>query len=276
MAINNPVITDSAWLQGIAEAIQGKDGGGKMYVTEMRGRIEAWPLSSPVFGQIVNRTATGVIASSEVRYLLTQMFCEMEQVTGVILNSNPLYIGGPPMTRSPERMFDDCSNLKFVIMPHLAVENNNSFGGYVFLNCENLKLIVLNTMGDIPSGSVYAGANSVKNFVIPNDIVIPLTNTVTFINSAISSGTCSICVPDSLKENYKTETNWSVYASQFKGYSEAPDYETDVIYTIGDLCKYDNKLYAWINETDGNSTPFGEIDDHDDWYCIAEIEEGWY
>lgn len=269
-------VIDDTKLQNIAVAIQAKDNGGRMTVDEMAGRIEAWPLSSPIFEQIVNRTATGVVASSEVQHLLTQMFCEMDRVAGVILNSNPLYIGGPPMTRSPERMFDDCSNLKFVIMPHLAVENNNSFGPYVFMECVNLKLIVLNTMGDTPSGSVYAGANSVKNFVIPNDIIIPLNNTVTFINSAISNGTCNLYVSDSLKESYKTATNWSVYANQFKGYSEAPDYETDTIYTIGDLCKYDNKLYAWINETDGNSTPFGEIDDHDDWYCIAEIEEGWY
>ena len=269
-------VIDDTKLQNIAVAIQSKDNGGQMTVDEMAGRIDNINNSPPVFEQIVNQTATGVVASRDVKHLLTHMFCENTSVVGVILNSNPLYIGGAPMTRSPERMFDDCSNLKFVIMPHLAVENNNSLGGYVFLNCENLKLIVLNTMGRTPQGSVYAGANSVKNFVIPNDIVIPLNNTVTFINSAISNGTCNLYVPDSLKESYKTATNWSVYANQFMGYSEAPNYETDVIYTIGDLCKYDNKLYAWINETDGNSTPFGEIDDHDDWYCIAEIEEGWY
>lgn len=265
-------VIDDTKLQNIAVAIQSKDNGGQMTVDEMAGRIEEIPFASPIFESIVNRTATGMVDSSEVRHLLTQMFCEMEQVTGVILNSNPLYIGGPPTARSPERMFDGCSNLKFVIMPHLAVEDNNSFGPYAFLACVNLKLIVLNTMGEEPQGSVYVGANSIKNFVIPNDVVIPLAATVTFTNSAISSGTCNLYVPDSLKENYKTATNWSVYASQFKGYSEAPDYETDVIYTIGDLCKYDDKLYAWINETDGNSVPAGEVDEYGDWYCIANIE----
>lgn len=267
-------VIDDTKLQNIAVAIQAKDGGGQMTVDEMAGRIE--PLSSPVFESIVNRTATGIVDSGEVRYLLTQMFCQMEQVIGVILNSNPLYIGGPKMSRTPERVFDDCLNLKFAIMPHLAVEYNNFFGSYIFQSCTNLKLIVLNTMGAHPQGSMYVGAINIKSLVIPNSAVIPLTNTNTFRDSAISSGTCSICIPDSLKENYKTTTNWSVYANQFIGYSETPNYKTDVIYTIGDLCKYDNKLYAWINETDGNSTPFGEIDDHDDWYCIAEIEEGWY
>lgn len=263
---------DDSILQGIAEGIQAKDGGGKMYVTEMRGRIDNINNSDPAFEQIVNRSASGVIASSNVKYLLTQMFCEMSLITGVILNSNPLFIGGPSLSRPPERMFDGCLNLKFAIMPHLAVKINNYFGNYVFLGCVNLKLIVLNTMGDSPQGSAYAGANSVKNFVIPNDKVIPLTNTNTFRDSAISNGTCNLYVPDLLKEGYKTTTNWSVYTNQFKGYSEAPDYEISTTYTIGDLCKYNDKLYAWINETDGNSVPAGEVDEYGDWYCIANIE----
>ena len=39
-------VIDDTILQGIAEAIQEKDGGGKMYDTEMRGRIEAIPTGS--------------------------------------------------------------------------------------------------------------------------------------------------------------------------------------------------------------------------------------
>ena len=40
-------VIDDTILQGIAEAIQEKDGGGKMYDTEMRGRIEALPSPTP-------------------------------------------------------------------------------------------------------------------------------------------------------------------------------------------------------------------------------------
>ena len=39
---------DDSILQGIAEAIQAKDSGGKMYDTEMRGRIEAIPTGEPI------------------------------------------------------------------------------------------------------------------------------------------------------------------------------------------------------------------------------------
>lgn len=264
-------VIDDTILQGIAEAIQEKDGGGKMYDTEMRGRIEALPLLSPLFEQIVNRTATGVVASSEVRHLLAQMFCEVDSITGVILNANPLFIGGPPLSRNPNRIFDECWNLKFAIMPHLTVERNNSFGEYVFSNCYNLKIVVLNTMGVDPRGDIYNGANAMRQLVITNNTIMPLTSTNTFSHSAISNGTCSICVPDTLKEDYKTTTNWSVYANQFKGYSEYPDYDASITYTIGDLCKFNNKLYAWINEVDGNSMPSGDVDEYGDWYCVANI-----
>ena len=262
-------VIDDTKLQNIAVAIQSKDNGGQMTVDEMAGRIE--PLSSPVFEQIVNRTATGVVASSEVRYLLTHMFCEVGSITGVILNANPLFVGGPPLSRNPSRMFDECLNLKFAIMPHLTVERNNSFGEYVFSKCYNLKIVVLNTMGEDPRGDIYNGANAMRQLVITNNTIIPLTSTNTFSRSTISNGTCSICVPDALKENYKTTTNWSVYANQFKGYSEYPDYDTSITYTIGDLCKFNNKLYAWINEVDGNSIPSGDVDEYGDWYCVANI-----
>ena len=45
---------DDSILQGIAEAIQAKDGGGKMYDTEMRGRIEAIPSGGTTLKKTVN------------------------------------------------------------------------------------------------------------------------------------------------------------------------------------------------------------------------------
>lgn len=41
MAINNPIVTDSEWLQATAVAIQNKDGGGQMTVEQMPTRITA-------------------------------------------------------------------------------------------------------------------------------------------------------------------------------------------------------------------------------------------
>ena len=52
MAINNPIVTDSEWLQATAVAIQNKDGGSKMGVPDFASRIEAIP--TPVEKKDVN------------------------------------------------------------------------------------------------------------------------------------------------------------------------------------------------------------------------------
>lgn len=269
---------DNELFEDIGEAIAEKDNGEVPKRSELVERIGRLSNSLLIFEQIVNRTATGTIISDKVSHLLPAMFDEMGTITGVILNRNPLFIGGYPVGRTPSQCFNDCTALKYVILPHLANElpnasNRNSLGNYVFNRCNNLKLIILNTMGRSPEGSMFSGANNIINLIISNNVIIPLTNTNTFVNSAISNGTCNIYIPDILKESYKAATNWSTYASQFKGYSEAPDYDTSIIYTIGDVCKYNNKLYAWINETDSNSKPIGNIDEYNDWYCVANIEE---
>ena len=48
MAINNPVVTDSTWLQDTALAIQEKDGGGKIEVPDFAGRIRSILSGTPV------------------------------------------------------------------------------------------------------------------------------------------------------------------------------------------------------------------------------------
>lgn len=234
MAINNPVVADADIIQDTAVAIQEKDRGGKMEYPNIPSRIRAVPTGvSPIFEQIINQTATDIVASIEVKHLLAAMFSENDSVIGVILNSNPL----SRYARNPARSFDNCHNLKFVILPHLKAETNNSFGNYVFLACTNLKIVILNTMGASPEGNVYNGANNLSNLVLVSNARVSLSNTITFANSPISQGVCNLYVPDSLKEDYKAATNWSVYANQFKEYSEAPIYNAITAYTIGDLCK---------------------------------------
>ena len=55
MAINNPVVTDSDWLQAAAVAIQNKDGGGKIEVPDFANRIEAIPSGG---GTLIPKTIT--------------------------------------------------------------------------------------------------------------------------------------------------------------------------------------------------------------------------
>lgn len=54
MAINNPIVTDSEWLQAAAVEIQNKDGGGKMEVPDFASRIA----NIPSGGTLIPKTIT--------------------------------------------------------------------------------------------------------------------------------------------------------------------------------------------------------------------------
>ena len=76
MAINNPVITDSDWLQATAVAIQNKDGGSKMEVPDFASRIDALPSGGATVKKAVNfYTFKGLAYSytAEEAAVLTEM-----------------------------------------------------------------------------------------------------------------------------------------------------------------------------------------------------------
>lgn len=58
MAINNPVITDSDWLQATAVAIQNKDGGSKMEVPDFASRIDALPAAPVLIPKTITENGT--------------------------------------------------------------------------------------------------------------------------------------------------------------------------------------------------------------------------
>lgn len=58
MAINNPVITDSDWLQATAVAIQNKDGGSKMEVPDFASRIDALPATPVLIPKTITENGT--------------------------------------------------------------------------------------------------------------------------------------------------------------------------------------------------------------------------
>ena len=61
MAINNPVITDSDWLQAAAVAIQNKDGGGKIEVPDFASRIENIPSDYVLLKSVILDSAVSEI-----------------------------------------------------------------------------------------------------------------------------------------------------------------------------------------------------------------------
>ena len=167
---------DDSILQGIAEAIQAKDGGGKMYDTEMRGRIEAIPTGG---GTLISKTITqnGVYNASsdsadgydvvtvdvpEKNTLYEYMKNTLEtanlgDITEIPANffrskTSLINVTMPSVTTIGNNAFQDCTNLLNVIMPNVT-----NMGNAIFQSCANLALTSL------PSGVTNTGAYTFQN-----------------------------------------------------------------------------------------------------------------
>lgn len=113
--------------------------------------------------------------------------------------------------------FQACSSLKRVYFPKLiGGVGSNSFNG-----CTSLTYAHIGKVANI-GNSVFVNCNNLKTVIITKDSVSNLMNVNSFTNSAIANGTGYIYVPDDLVESYKKATNWSTYADQIKPISELP------------------------------------------------------
>ena len=95
----------------------------------------------------------------------------------------------PVATSIDEYAFSGCSSLASADFPAAT-----SIGGFAFGGCSNLTSLILRVTTQ----------------------VCTLSNTNAFNNTPIKSGTGYIYVPAALIDSYKTATNWTTYANQFR------------------------------------------------------------
>lgn len=130
---------------------------------------------------------------------------------------------GTSTTRLEEYAFDSCSKLVSFEAPNVT-----SIGTAAFMNCNALKIIEFLEQGNsnvITFGSsTFTGCTSLKALVLRNGVVHTLGGTSDYLPPAIENGTGFIYVPRTILETYKTATNWSVYAEQFRALE---DYTVD-------------------------------------------------
>ena len=151
--------------------------------------------------------------------------------------------------------FRSCGNLKYVRIDRFV--QNNGIVANAFASDFALKSLVL---------------NSRSYFTIQANAFTP---------SGISGATGYIYVPDTAEDGtnmptyYKSATNWSAYATQIRGYSEAPLYNADTEYSIGDVCRFNGKFYGYcksdLTSSVGNA-PSGTNQDNEYWEYAADIE----
>ena len=111
--------------------------------------------------------------------------------------------------------FWDCEKLQNVNIPKCTI-----IEGSTFQSCKSLKKIDLNVVERI-SDSAFWDCELLECVKILNtETVCVLTSKYALHNTPIANGTGYVYVPDKLIEQYKTATNWSVFANQIKPLSE--------------------------------------------------------
>ena len=179
---------------------------------------------------------------------------------------------------------NNCENLISVNLPNLTAIANV----YAIHNCYNLKSIAINNITSLISSSIY-NCYSLLAVIITQTTSIPTVSKTSFYNCCHILGTTNetynptgakdgyIYVPDSLVEQYKSDTNWSVYASQIKPLSELPQEYID-LYGIeipeADEPNTNGYTVTLNTQLDYLSAVYGAIyyslDDGSNWTCINE------
>lgn len=145
-----------------------------------------------------------------------------------------------------EGAFSYCKSLKKIDLPH----NVASIPDYAFLGCISLKSVNTGintcdigksafTASGLTSITVESQVTSIKGYAFENcsalkKVIIKRDSTTTsseqllchiwdtnvFKGTPIADGTGFVYVPDALVEDYKSATNWTVYADQIRPISE--------------------------------------------------------
>lgn len=137
-----------------------------------------------------------------------------------------------------ERGFYACGRIQSLDMPLLESVGTHGFSRMLQLKTVNTPL--LKTIGNygfyvnsallkvdfLQLESIDANAfasSKIETLIIRTPSVCTLVNTTAFSATPIAKGNGYIYVPKSLLENYKTATNWSTYASQFRAIEDYSD-----------------------------------------------------
>ena len=86
----------------------------------------------------------------------------------------------------------------------------------------NITLLDFSALTSIPAGAF--NGTSLTTLILRKTTIINLTNKNALQYTPIANGTGYIYVPKALIEKYKTATNWSTYANQFRAIE---DYTVD-------------------------------------------------
>ena len=135
-----------------------------------------------------------------------------------------------PLVKSiGENAFNACSIISSIVLPSLT-----RGGSYMFRYCYKLLTIDLPVITNIVS-NMFADCRGLTAVILRSTTMCTLANTSAFTNCHHFHGTKNstynpsglkdgyIYVPSAWVDSYKTATNWSSFASQFRAIEDYPD-----------------------------------------------------
>lgn len=116
-----------------------------------------------------------------------------------------------------DHAFYECSQLTTVDFPAVT-----SIGTYAFYTCSQLTTVDFTAVTSIGTYA-FNSCTRLTALVLRSETTCTLSNANSFSSTPIASGKGYIYVPRALVESYKTATNWSTYANQFRAIEDYPE-----------------------------------------------------
>lgn len=152
------------------------------------------------------------------------------------INTNAFYgctkltsVNMPKVTKTSDNVFNGCSILPSIVLPSLTTG-----GGYMFRYCYKLLTIDLPVITNIVA-NMFTDCRILTALILRSPTMCTLANTSAFSNCYHFHGTTNsqynpnglkdgyIYCPSALIDSYKTATNWSTFASQFRAIEDYPE-----------------------------------------------------
>jgi hypothetical protein len=177
---------------------------------------------SPVTVNVQGGTNT---ESEEVAALLSNTMTELNNDIVTLLRTRACQgatalqqVNLPKVTSLGSYAFYGCSGLVTVKLPKLT-----SVSTQAFYSCTKLQHADCGNLGSI-TAQTFNACSALTELILRKTGSICTLSNVNGVNSTpIGKGTGYVYVPASLIETYKTATNWSTFADQFRAIEDYPD-----------------------------------------------------
>lgn len=124
----------------------------------------------------------------------------------------------PNVTSLGAYAFYQCSNLKTVTLPKLT-----SISTQTWYMCPKLEYADCGQLNSI-TAQTFASCTALKTLILRKTSgICTLANNNAVSGSGIGKGTGYVYVPSALIDTYKTATNWSTFAAQFRAIEDYPE-----------------------------------------------------